>query len=139
MKSNPFQDPLCKVTAIPRAKAKVEARARGNIQETGTTTRTRLDLRRKIDSARWVILVLYVKELNLSVISKSMIILRVPVWIEQLMCFAFKSADSVTMDSTELPSSSKRVSDGSEEPGGIRENFDQSTVREVLFRRWMSR
>ena len=90
MKSNPFQDPLCKVTASPRAKAKVEARARGNIQETGTTTRTRLDLRMKMHSARWVILVLYVKELNLSVISKRMIILRVPDWIEQLICLRSK-------------------------------------------------
>ena len=33
-----------KVTASPRAKAKVNARARENIQEKGTTTRTRLDL-----------------------------------------------------------------------------------------------
>ena len=36
------------------------------------------------------------------------------------------------MDSTELPSSSKRVSGGSEEPGGTRENFDQSTERVLL-------
>ena len=44
-------------------------------------------------------------------------ILRVAVWIEQLMCFCVHKCNSVTMDSTELPSSSKRVSDGSEEPG----------------------
>ena len=81
-----------KVTASPRAKAKVKARARENIQEQGTTTRTRLDLRVKMDSARWVIWVLNVKELNLSVMSKRMMILRVPDWIEKLMCFAFKSA-----------------------------------------------
>ena len=31
------------------------------------------------------------------------------------------------MDSTELPSSSKRVSDGGEEPAGTHEKFDQST------------
>ena len=42
-----------KVTASPRAKAK----ARENIQEKGTISRTRLDLRMKMDSARWVILV----------------------------------------------------------------------------------
>ena len=36
------------------------------------------------------------------------------------------------MDSTELPSSSKRVSDGSEESAGKHEKFDQST-EEVLF------
>ena len=36
-------------------RAKVKARARENIQEKGTTTMTRLDLRMKMDSARWVI------------------------------------------------------------------------------------
>ena len=81
-----------KVTASPRAKAKVKARARENIQEKGTTTWTRLDLRMKMDSARWVILVLNVKELNLSVMSKRMMIFGLPDWIEQLMCFAFNSA-----------------------------------------------
>ena len=60
MNSNPSQDPLQrdirefvngqtrqrkgKVTASPRAKAKAKARARENLQEKGTTTRTRLDL-----------------------------------------------------------------------------------------------
>ena len=73
-----------KVTTSPTAKAKVKARARKNIQEKGTTTRTRLDLQMKMDSARWV--------MNLSVMSKRMMILRVPVWIEQLKCFVFKSA-----------------------------------------------
>ena len=81
-----------KVTASPRAKAKVKARARENNQEKGTTTRTRLDLQMKMDSARWVILVSCVKELNLSVMSKRMVILRVPDWIEQLISFTFKSA-----------------------------------------------
>ena len=70
-------------------KAKAKARARENIQEKGTTTRTRLDLRMKMDSARWVIFVKNVRELNMS---KRMMILRLPDWIEQLMCFAFKSA-----------------------------------------------
>ena len=51
-----------KVTTSPRAKAKVKARARKNIQEKGTTTRTRLDLQMKMDSARWMSLVLNVKE-----------------------------------------------------------------------------
>ena len=63
-----------------------------NIQEKGTTTRTRLDLRMKMDSARWVISVKNVRELNLSVMSKRMMILRLPDWTEQLMCFAFESA-----------------------------------------------
>ena len=64
--------------------------------------------------------------------SKRVMILRLPDWIEQLVCFAFKSAKSVMMDSTELPFSSKRVSDGSEEPAGAHEQFDQPTG-EVLF------
>ena len=33
-----------------------------------------------------------VRELNLSVMSKRMMILRLPDWIEQLICFEFKSA-----------------------------------------------
>ena len=108
-----------KVTASPRAKAKVKARATENIQEKGTTTgqRTLSDFGKNV------------KELNLSVMSKRKKSLRVPVWIEQPMCFAFKSA---TMDPTELPSSSKRVSDGNGEPAGTHEKFDQSTG-EVLF------
>ena len=79
-----------KVTASPRAKAKAKARARENIQEKGTTTRTRLDLRVKMDSARWVILVFNVKDFNDSVMSKRMILVRFPDWIEQLMCFSNK-------------------------------------------------
>ena len=46
----------------------------------------------KMYSARWVISVSNVRELNLSVMSKRMMILRLPGWIEQQMCFAFKSA-----------------------------------------------
>ena len=43
-----------KVTASPKAKVKVKATARENIQEKGITTRTWLDLRmKKLDSARW--------------------------------------------------------------------------------------
>ena len=45
-------------------------------------------------------------------------ILRFQDWIEQLVCYAFKSGKSVMMDSTELPSSLTRVVDGSEEPAG---------------------
>ena len=66
----------------------------------------------KMDSARWVISVSNVRELNLSVMSKRMMILRVSVSIEQLMCFAFRSAGIFSMDPTELPSSSTRVCDG---------------------------
>ena len=41
--------------------------------------------------------------------------------------FCFQKCKGVMMDSTELPSSSTRVFDGSEEPAGTREKFDQST------------
>ena len=105
MKSNPSQDPLQRDIREwsntsekgeshnqPKGKSKGKGKGKKNIQEKGTTTRTRLDLRMKMDSARWVILISNVKELNLSVMSKRMMILRVPVWIEQLMCFVFKSA-----------------------------------------------
>ena len=46
--------------------------------------------------------------------------------------YCVQQCNSVTMDSKELPSSSKRVSDGSEEPAGTHDKFDQSTG-EVLF------
>ena len=40
--------------------------------------------------------------------------------------------NSVSMDPTELPSSSKRVCDGYEEPAGTHEKFDQSTEEVLL-------
>ena len=46
--------------------------------------------------------------------------------------FCVQRCNGVTMDSPEMPSSSKRVSHGSEEPAGNHEKFDQSTG-EVLF------
>ena len=46
--------------------------------------------------------------------------------------FCVQKCKSVMMDSTELPSSSTRVFDGSEEPAGTHEKSDQSTG-EVLF------
>ena len=47
--------------------------------------------------------------------------------------FSVQKCKSVVMDPTELPSSSTRVFfNGSEEPAGTHENFDQSTG-EVLF------
>ena len=48
------------------------------------------------------------------------------------MCFCVEKCKSVLMDSTELPSSSTRVSDGSDEPAGTHEKFELSTG-EVLF------
>ena len=47
--------------------------------------------------------------------------------------FCVQKCNSATMDSTELTSSSKSVFDGSEEPAGTHEKFDQSTGGEVLF------
>ena len=46
--------------------------------------------------------------------------------------FCVHKCKSVMMDSTELPSSSTRVFDGSEEPAGTHEKIDQS-MGEVLF------
>ena len=46
--------------------------------------------------------------------------------------FYVQKCNSIPMDSTELPSSSKRVCDGYEEPAGTHEKLDQSTG-EVLF------
>ena len=46
--------------------------------------------------------------------------------------FCVQKCNSISMDSTELPSLVKRVCDGYEEPAGTHEKFDQSTG-EVLF------
>ena len=55
-----------------------------------------------------------------------------PRFVRAAYVFCKQKRNSVAMDSTELPSSPKRVSDGSEEPAGTHEKFDQSTG-EVLF------
>ena len=60
MKSNPYQDLLQRYirewsNTSEKGQGHSQARARENIQEKETTTRTRLDLRMKMDSARWVI------------------------------------------------------------------------------------
>ena len=52
--------------------------------------------------------------------------------------FCVQKCNSVSMDPTELSSSSKRVSDWNEEPAGTLEEIDQSKG-EVLFAVWMSR
>ena len=68
MKSNPSQDSLQrdirersntseKGQGHSQPKGKGKGKGKRNIQEKGTTIRTRLDLRMKMDSARWVILV----------------------------------------------------------------------------------
>ena len=81
-----------KVTTSPKVKVKVKTKAKGKrkhgkgnrnqagslVQETGQ--RTLGDFGKNV------------RELKLSVMFKKMMILRHPEWIEQLMCFAFKSA-----------------------------------------------
>ena len=52
--------------------------------------------------------------------------------------FCVQKCNSVSMDSTELPSSSKRVCDGYEEPAGTHEKI-RSVNGRGTFRRWMSR
>ena len=147
MKSNPSQDPLQrerfvngqtrqrkgKVTTSPRANAKVKARTRKTSRKREPQTRSRLDLQMKMDSARWVILVESVKELNLSVMSKRIIHDFESHRLDRAAyVFCVQKCNSISMDSTELPSSSKRVCDGYEEPAGTHEKLDQSTG-EVLF------
>ena len=98
MKSNPPQDLLQRGIrewtntsekgqghSQPKGKSKGKGKGKRKHSRKGTTTRTRLDLRMmKLDSARWVILVSNVRELNLSVMFKRMMILRHSEWIEQL-------------------------------------------------------
>ena len=92
----------------------------------------------KMDIARWVISLQNVRELNSSVMSKRMMIFETPRLDRAAYVFCDQKWKSVMMDSTELPSPSTRVFDGSEEPAGTHENFDQSTG-EVLFLCSMSR
>ena len=77
----------------PKGKGKGKGKEKTS-QEKGTTTRTKLDLRmKKLDSAGWTILVYNVREWNLSVMSKSTVmILKRPEWIEQLTFFVITSA-----------------------------------------------
>ena len=96
-----------KVTASPRAKAKVNARARENIHIKRQRVEFVGDVQENDD-------------------------FECPRSDRAAHVFCAQECNSVTMDSTELPSSSKRVSDGSEEPAGSHEKFDQSTG-EVLF------
>ena len=78
----------------------------------------------KMDSARWVISVSNVRELNfVGNVKENMMILRLPDWIGQLMRFCAQKCRSDMMDSTELPSSSTGVFGGSEEPAGTHEKL----------------
>ena len=52
--------------------------------------------------------------------------------LDRAYVFCVQKCNSISMDSTELPSSSKRVCDGYEEPAGTHEKLYQST-EEVLF------
>ena len=83
-----------------------------------------------MDSARWVISVKKARAEFIGDVQENDHF-ELPDWIEQLSCFVQESK-SVMMDSTKLPSSSTRDFDGSEEPAGTHQKFDQSTG-EVLF------
>ena len=145
MKSNPSQDPLqrdiCEWSdtsekgqghSQPKGKEKVKTRARENIQEKGTTTRTRLDLRMKMDSVRWVISFLKRQRVGFVGDAQGVDDFETPRLDRAACVFCVQECKSEMVDSTELPSSSTRVFDGSEGPAGTHENFDQSTG-EVLF------
>ena len=114
-----------KVTASPRAKAKVKARARKTHPGKGNHNQDQAGSPNE-DGQRTLC------ELNLSVMAKRMMLLRVPVWIEQLMCFAFKSATVFQWIRRNCRVRRRESSDGNEEPAGTHETFDQSTG-EVLF------
>ena len=146
MKSKPSQD-RCKetfangqtrqrkgkVTASSKVKVKVKARARENIQEKGTTIRTRLDLRmKKLDSARWVIFGIKRQRVEFVGDVQDNDHFETPRLDRAAYVFCVRKCKSVVMDSTGLPSSSTRVFDGNEEPAGTPEKFDQSTGK-VLF------
>ena len=72
----------------------------------------------KMDSARWVMLVL--KSLRVEFVGDVQENDDFETHRLDLAAHVFcvQKCNSVTMDSTELPSSSKRVSDGSDEPAG---------------------
>ena len=93
MKSNPPQDMLqrdIREWTNTSEKGQGHSQPKGKGQGKGT----RLDLRmKKLVGARWVVLEKKnFRELNLVVVSRRMMILRLPDWIEQFVCFAFKSA-----------------------------------------------
>ena len=120
-----------KVTTSP--KVKVKARARENIQERETATRTQAGSPDEETGQRTLgDFVIKHKRVELVGDVQRMMILRVTVWIEQLMYFAVKSVTVFPMGPTELPSSSKRVSDGNEESAGTHEKFDRSTGEVLL-------
>ena len=64
--------------------------------------------------------------------SKRMMNFETPRLDRAAYVFCVEKFKSSVMDSTKLPSSTTRVFDGSEEPAGTHENFDQSTGK-VLF------
>ena len=115
-----------KFTASPEAKVKVWARE--NKQEEGTTTRSRLHLRmKKLDSARWVILVQNVRELKVSVMSKRMILrLSGSSSFCVLLSTVQECHDGFDGIARFVDESFIRYA-GGEKPAGTHEKFDQST------------
>ena len=97
--------------------------------------RTRERTFRKMGTTTRMIWVKNVRELNLLVMTKRKMILRLPPWIQQLVCFYvqkwYDGFDGI----------GKFVKErfvgmlGNEEPAGTREHFDQSTGERGAFRR----
>ena len=124
------------VTNRPKVMVKEKARAKENMQEKGTATWTRLDLRmKKLDSAGWMILVSNVRELNL-LVNQENDDFETPRLNRAPYLFCVQKCNSISMDPTELPSSSTRVfsgTQGSEEPAGTHETKPDQSTGEALF------
>ena len=99
MRSNPSQDPLQrdirersnmseKGQGHSQPKGKSKGKGKGKRKHSGKGNHNQDQAGSPNEDEQ----VYNVKELNLSVMSKRMMILRVTVWIEQLLCFAFRSA-----------------------------------------------
>ena len=112
-----------KVTTSPRAKAKVKARARKKHPGKGNHNQDQAES--PIEDGQRT-LGDFGKDVQENDDFES------PRLDRAAYVFCVQKCNSTSMDSTELPSSSKRVCDGYEEPAGTHEKLDQSTG-EVLF------
>ena len=108
----------------------MKARARENIQEKGTTTRMRLDL----EDGQRTLGDFAIKRQRAEFVGdvQENDDCETPRLHRAVYVHCVQTCKSVMMDSTELPSSSKKFFDGSEEPAGTHEKCDQS-AGEVLF------
>ena len=79
----------------------------------------------KMDRARWVILFLKRQRVEFVGDVQENEVFETPRLDRAAYAFCVQKCKSVMMDSTELPSSSTRVFDVSEEPAGTHEKFDE--------------